>query len=357
MKPDLQQKIQGLIKASAILNPTEKQEWLQLLEVMSEAQAQELEKILGSSTPASRPVSMSSGPHALPPLRPPVTHTSSPTAKPKQNLGHIVNIPQAFTPATVKGAPAPHETSVHGSFAEKIDHMIHEKELTSGKKQQPVPTPTPVPVPEETHHLLVEKSSPKPPVSQPAPKPSVPPPAPVPAPAPKPVLTNIQKLAAEVVLEAEKARAEAAAPKPAAPQKPTNTPEAVLSKVIQSGQATAGFSKHALPVHEAEHSSQAKKVTISGPSDLAALSPETLQLYAYQDLMNAIKKVVHSNSYHTSLAYLEKSPLYKSYLETGLKLLEEGKNFENSKMSKDKKYLTRPQFEAFADLLAQIQVG
>jgi hypothetical protein len=53
---------------------------------------------------------------------------------------------------------------------------------------------------------------------------------------------------------------------------------------------------------------------------------------------------------------LEKSPVYKAYLATGLKLLSEETSFEQlAEKSSLSEFLTKSQFEKFADLLLKIQ--
>jgi hypothetical protein len=90
--------------------------------------------------------------------------------------------------------------------------------------------------------------------------------------------------------------------------------------------------------------------------DLAAMQSKILQLSSADTLAKKIKPLINKNGYFDVIFNIEKSPAYKDYISTGLKLLSEQSNFE-SLGEETGGYLNRDQFETFADMLAKIQAS
>jgi hypothetical protein len=207
MQPEKSEQIKGLIKASRILNESERAEWLSLLELMNDKQLGELEKILNSgqrtavreqkkpaesiehivdrnkqvdSKPISpKPASVSAG---FQPVRP---HMPS--------LSHIMNLPKAMggqgssplkqaskipVSLPVKEPVPPVAVSsktikTKQNFADKLKAIFAEKELPAGKPKNELSLP---------EHTIQQKVAPVVPVK---PKPEVVMPASVKPPASK----------------------------------------------------------------------------------------------------------------------------------------------------------------------------
>ena len=138
-------KLRSLISSSAILSPSEKAEWLALLELMNDKQLGELEKILAT---AQKPA-----PAALPVQ--PQDSKSTPAVKRMPQLSHIVNIPQhvgRIPTAPAKGTPlaaavnlpatpqvSSQTTAAKKTFSDKLKAMFAEKELSAPKAENLLP--------------------------------------------------------------------------------------------------------------------------------------------------------------------------------------------------------------------------
>jgi hypothetical protein len=74
--------------------------------------------------------------------------------------------------------------------------------------------------------------------------------------------------------------------------------------------------------------------------------------------MPKLKALVGKFGYHEVVSNFEHSPLFKSYIDTGLKILEDQTSFESLDESTTMvKYLSREEFERVVDLLRQLQAG
>ncbi len=73
-----------------------------------------------------------------------------------------------------------------------------------------------------------------------------------------------------------------------------------------------------------------------------------------EDLVVKIKKLVKMFGYHNVVFNLEKSPLFKAYINTGMQLLNERADKVGQAVIKDN-FLNKREFEKFVDLLRQIQ--
>ncbi len=74
-----------------------------------------------------------------------------------------------------------------------------------------------------------------------------------------------------------------------------------------------------------------------------------------QNLAESIKKLVKNFGYHNVLFNLEQSPVYKLYLSTGMKLLDQNDGGDEQLNVKAENLLQKKDFERFVDLLRQIQ--
>jgi hypothetical protein len=94
---------------------------------------------------------------------------------------------------------------------------------------------------------------------------------------------------------------------------------------------------------------------LAEPKDAAALTLGNMRAMG-NNLITALKQVVASSNYYEVLFYLEKSPLYQLYLETGREALSAGASaFPASAGGKN--LLSKAEFEAFSDLLKSIQIS
>ena len=97
--------------------------------------------------------------------------------------------------------------------------------------------------------------------------------------------------------------------------------------------------------------------------NLASLTAAQLKTYNASQFVSKTKALMNDFGYHSVMFNLEKSPLYQAYLETGTQLLKDNSAFEKltdqSSLGHlgEKRYLTREEFEDFADLLMEIQAS
>jgi hypothetical protein len=247
MQPSQQDHLKQLIERSTILSPAEKAEWLDMLILMNDKQASELEAILvPPSTPASpKPVSQP---------------TAAPVAPVLPKLSHISNLPigieQVQPPP--KSAPA------------------------SAASQRP---PF-IPVAPEGNKV----AAPKPPVS--------------------PVDTRIQS----------------APPRPATNR--STTPVASPGEVSP----------------------------LETLADVEKLNVTTMRKMAHQDLLIRLQQLAKMEGYFNLLSYLEDSPLYRSYVATGKKILSQETTFDQG-VKRDPALLSKEEFEQFIDILRKIQIN
>lgn len=74
-----------------------------------------------------------------------------------------------------------------------------------------------------------------------------------------------------------------------------------------------------------------------------------------KDMAEKVKKLRHKYGYHDVVFNLEQSPAFKAYLDTGTQLLSKQTSFGELLTEKGSKYLSKEEFEKFADLLRMIQ--
>lgn len=95
-------------------------------------------------------------------------------------------------------------------------------------------------------------------------------------------------------------------------------------------------------------------------ADVAVLKPNVIRAYKLPQLLECLKAMVSKEGYFEIQVHLEQSPLYKLYLYTGSRMLEQNMDF--SKLAEQlqiehRDYFTRSEFEYVSDLLKGIQVN
>jgi hypothetical protein len=98
------------------------------------------------------------------------------------------------------------------------------------------------------------------------------------------------------------------------------------------------------------------RVTLETLADTAKLSVAAVRNMNQTDLLIRLQQLSKMEGYFNLLSYLEDSPLYHSYINTGQKILTGQLSFEAIDPN-DTSLLTREEFEAFADTLRNIQVN
>lgn len=383
--------LQALIKSSPILSSQERQEWNTLLDLMDDKQLNELQKILSTARPAPAvivqpPKLPTPKPVSLPDLNEKLLsgHAEPQTqTKPEQSaisskipkLSHIVNLPKSFGPEAVKpvlnkavvaeskpktaqeilGLNKPVEQPIkaitptsltppvlpaqkkENKFLSKLKSILAEKELPPGKPQDALPKPVLKPFVK----LEVKKG------------PEIPQPKAEIKTAPALALTKapISKIGSETsVLQ-----------KPQTEVKNVN-PVGGLEAFSQSTQKEKENIISELKEHLESKSSEVKSQpglpsNIEQLEDLTNFSVKNLNESDFQSIVKKIRILISKSGYHTVLFNLEQSSVFKAYLKTGFEILNNQATFEQMQLKTGSDYLNRRSFEAFADLLRQIQVG
>jgi hypothetical protein len=91
-------------------------------------------------------------------------------------------------------------------------------------------------------------------------------------------------------------------------------------------------------------------------ADAGKLTLGTMRAIAFPDFLIRLQQLSKMEGYFNLLSYLEDSPLYKSYLETGKKVLAGQLRFDQAGRS-DPDTLTKQEFEAFTDVLRKVQIN
>ncbi len=387
MQPGQTEKLKILIQTSAILSPSERAEWLALLDVMNDKQVFELEKILTvgqqSSVKAAVPDFRTSGVNLPPPSLRQVPH-----------LSHILNLPQHLNPsgdalaAPPTAEPPKVDNKPKSRFGEKLKSIFAEKELPPGHGDildLPAP-PTKIATPgsalpsRDTGGVAVEKPS-LPPV---VPKPKTPAAAlnnisepPVKLNHPDVLNTTLPPAVPLVFSKhADNSKVNPAAAailqktpvKPVLPgleppsaippgQKNNLPPKAPAQKPAPAQPAPPDVSaqKKQTTPQPAVHLPDAK-LELDKLSDTALLDVKNLRILDPEFLVKQIKALIGQNGYHEVIFNLEKSPLYLNYIKTGAEILNGRADFEAlSQKPEAESYLNRQEFERMTDLLRAIQ--
>jgi hypothetical protein len=352
------EKIKTLVQSSPILSSTERTEWLALLELMDDKQLGELEKILDGNKPISKTISSplvepgaGSSPSAsarverdgtseirgmgTPDNQSAIADKSDQSQMPK--LSHIMNLPNIgnFGEATSarfeqSAVPAKVKPSIFGS---KLKAIISEKDLPAG--------PIELDLPKGQEQDLVRK-----PVTENI--------------IPQKKLEPSTKLAEpqsffpvkdkQVAVESKMA---AGAVKNTTPQLKSAPP--ILPKISPIPKSSnSGPEVNPKPQQSEAVSQNLGNIEINNLQDLALLNSGTLKTTPLEVLVKKIKALVGKYGYFEVVFNIEKSGVYKNYIDTGLKLLSEQSNFENLNSGS---YLDKQGFEKFTDLLAKIQAS
>jgi hypothetical protein len=375
MNSERLQKTKILVQTSPILNKQEKDDWSNLLELMNDKQVMELESILS--------------------YKPAVSPLASPNSSAPVALSHIMNFPTHIPDKqTPPKAPALQEKPKDTRFSKWLKATVAEKELPKPPVEKALPAapkpvkPDPIPV---IQPLIID-----PPIEK---KPAAPPILPL---ANKPVLKpllpeekkpdvaqkQVVSLPEKKPIEKEKTRLPVDLAGAFMPKKLDTRQSGLInypqnfSEASASLQNTQGVQQPALGEVKKTGSSQVSipqapknnlhpqtekttpgsslKLQISDLKEMGAIAGLTLDKYKKDGpdaFANILASGIKSFGYHKAIAALEVSSLYSSYIDTGLKLLSEGKSFEDlmlNDFSEPKKYLTRSDFEKFTDLLRQV---
>jgi len=346
------EKIKGLINSSPILTATERTEWLGLLDVMDDRQRGELERILLGGTPpkqggeasnfakaSSDKLQLSSAGSQIPRL----SHIMN-----LPNLGSVERISNAGTTLTstfakasadkpalsqrergeiagIKQSPVQNNTS---GFASKLKAMFKEKELPAGNEELELPDggANRNKEIENRNREIDEIRGQK-----------------VQTPAPKPFFPVKEKPLADFkpVKSIPPVKSTLSAPKISPP--PVPKPKAVVPVAMPVKPTPIA----AVPVAKAP---ARVAQSINSPGDLALLGNQALRDTPLDTLVKIIKILTAKYGYFEVIFNLEKSPVFKNYIDSGLKLLagQSGSDGDN---------LTKEEVEEFADLLAKIQTG
>jgi hypothetical protein len=333
-----------LIKNSTILSFQEKEEWHMLLDLMNDKQVGELERIL---KPAPRVV-------ASPPANLP--------------LSHIVNLPKpvSVNPAPQKPGIQP-QVKVPSRFAEQLNKILGEKELPAEKAELDLPPAPSIPTPPVKNVILPKPVLPSivvPKSVTAAPKPYIEikeKPLPV-SPPPKtleqalsgantipPVKYDSDNLS-DVDLRdiSEKIQSQPKS-QPSVRAGLQNQDMLFQAAVLRPQRPATTTAAPAKPGPKVELS---PSVQLSEVVDAAGLSLDLWKKENHTALTERLKKIISRRGYHEVIFNLQKSPLYSSYIDAGLKSLESGKSFEGL----GEGYMSKKEFEDFTDMLRELQI-
>jgi len=324
-------KIQKLIVSSPILSPKEREEWQELVELMDDKQLLELERIL--SPEVGRPNISENQKIGTPtPTLPSGGEggTEVVSAQPQSQmpkLSHITNLPKVSQEQSailkVQLPPAQKQPS---AFEAKLKSVLEEKELPASPVELELPPrdaakpELKVPVPPMLRVETAKSAAPLPV-----------PPAKVPGLAnslPVSEAPQKQELAIDHALNLQ---VKAAA---ASPQKPLPTAEAPITQKPQT-------QPEATPV---------ANFNLNNLQDLSLIEPGVLKTLPLEELAQKIKSIIGAYGYFEAVFQIEKSPAYKNYIDTGIKILS-----GHAKFGSGADLLTKSEFEKFTDLLAKIQ--
>ncbi len=140
MQSAQQDRLQQLIGASPILTAAEKAEWLDMLILMNDKQATELEEILKANVTTAMPTKFTP---AAAPVRPAPSLSKAVPPPNLPHLSHISNLPAQFASQPVV-AKHPQLKKISLPWAEQLKQRVEEKELpapTSESKPKQIIAP------------------------------------------------------------------------------------------------------------------------------------------------------------------------------------------------------------------------
>jgi hypothetical protein len=393
MNFQLIEKIRPLVKSSPLLNETERQEWLMLLELMNDKQLVELQRIL---EPINQPISQSANQPAVkqeiqnqkkedePRLKHILNFPSTPASRHRDVTSEVfVNdkVKKVDTPSTVPaaaGTPSPSREKEKGmaksGFLSSLKNVLGKKELKPGHAEFQLELKDKnVEIPDALKTILHHKD-----LGHPAVLKQLPPVVPTPA------KKLTESVPAKVVLPIAKS-------KPISFNSPVNKfiPGVQLPN-LPEGASVKGLDKarpervNPQPVHEilvpkkqlvpevpenrvenkqkiqetpVQLRSSFSHVNLKNLEDATKLSPAVLESADINELAKKIKDLINSEGYYQTFFSLEKSTLFKQYLLTGLDCLYKEVSVAELAQEHPNQYLTKEQFEKFTDLLMVSQSG
>jgi hypothetical protein len=299
MQPQQLERLKRMINASSMLTGKEKEEWLDLLIVMNDKQVSELEAIL--NTPSSQPAASAPNPATALPARP---------------------IPPAPPAPAPTSAPVPPKNDMPTPRPPVAPPLTHISNLPSGIAQMP--------------------SAPRP--NRPASSLNYPPPR------PQAVRTDSLK---QWENKLKRSLEEKELPKPPEEKSLSAAPQAAPKPVPPVSRPMPPPRQPA--IERPVPAESALPVQITEPKDVSQLTVGNMKSMS-GSLAETLKQMVARSNYFEVLFYLEKSPLYQAYLETGREALSDSSSaFPSGKEGKN--FLTKGEFEAFSDLLKSIQIS
>ena len=344
MEPVEFKNIRSLVQSTPLLGPSERGEWMALLESMTDGQLLELKRLLEPSGTAQ---------------------AAPKGTAPGAFLSHIVNLPSSDPgkpqPAVSAAAPKPVMPVPSArpiSFARDLEEALAEKELPPPK----APTTFKPDISVVKQQLQAEPPAAPPPHAKvvfPEILPTPPKPVPQAPPASGPVKISSQK-----VLEETGTTVPPATEPFRAGLKDTQVfVQAQREKQRQQEQQSEQLSErvaNARPDLSVLSAANPLSFKIKGANDVSGLSPRIWKSENHDSLLHALFSAIEDYGYHPVIIALEKSALYQSYINTGIQILQDGSSFEElqeKEGSLDETYLTRREFEEFTDLLRKIQAG
>lgn len=303
MQPGYHAKIKNLIKISSVLAEAERADWLSMVDLMNDKQLVELEKILSSGLAHAAPVAGSS---SAP--RPPV---------------------QPLQAAAASPSPPQRPSAAVQRFSDRVERMVQTAELREGYPKDepelppppPAPRQIPVPQPVDVASLLRRRaeaavSLPSRPASVVAARPPAPPPPVSPPKKPLP---------------------------PAPPPPPPETPSPAALK----DRPTRAFPPSPRP-----------SVELRTLEELSAFGVTNWLGYPSGEFAAKLQQLMVRFGYHSVVFSLEKSPLFKSYVDTGVEILNQRANFGTSEDGAlSMQHLSRREFERLSDVFRQLHIG
>jgi hypothetical protein len=260
-------------------------------------------------------------------------------------------------------------------FRKKLDKTVHEKELPAAKEVLEFPKP-PVPKPKSLlaiappQVIAPVKSVIVPPVAEKKPIPSL----------PKislPISTPVK------LPEVKSPLAASAAPKPFLPLKPlpkmatqlkpladlktgpaftpglniqrgtTKTTQDTLDNIKQHLQTKASIAVSTPPKAVVD-----QNIPMASLKDLIQLNASAIEIWDLDLMVSKIRSLIGQFGYFDVIFSIEKSELYKVYIDTGLKMLTAQVDFEQLSLKmKPGEFLEKKEFEKFTDLLSMIQAS
>jgi len=368
------EKLKTLIRQSSIFNDIERSEWLTLLDLMNDKQANELEKILVGAEGKlknPKPGFLSQKASVKPVVAPviPEGQEQKPAAPAAINFKHIMNFPKPANEdfiLTRPGVfPVKESTKSAVGFLAKIKSILSEKELPEGH-------PDAMRELELPQHTTIRRTDKVANVDHPV--------KPAPLLVPKPSVskaTNGQKQGTITefkgsVLQDKKVEKPLSGISRSVLGNITEAGASILASIEnkEAAKKDSGInlgkmsdSNHAaiLKFTKTDVSSQAEfSVDLNNlkePKDVSTLNVDCLTKQNVDAIISKLKSLIKRYGYHEVVFNLEHSPLHKAYIDTGIKLLDGKTTFEDLLRQPEGVYLTKQQFEDFVDILRQLQAG